>query len=129
MSVSMQRVTYGVSFDKGISGANWTEKPAGQTTGGTQQSLMPGETTVTAALESVFPKDPTLSGLVAKALAQAGSAMSLRTESGYRAAAKKTIGSLKGAKGRAAQAAAEEIEKLLDDGELLDQYRAALLES
>jgi len=129
MSVSLQRVAHGVTFDKGIRDADWAEKPAGQTTGGTQHSLLPGETTVTAALESVFPKDPTLSGLVARALAQAGSAMSLRTAGGYRRAAMKTVASLRGAKSRAAQAAAAEIEALLEDSDLLDRYRAALLES
>jgi len=129
MSVSMQRVTYGVTFDKGIRNADWTERPVGQTLGGTQQSVLPGETTVSAALESVFPKDPTVSGLVANALAQAGSAMILRTAGGYRAAATKTVASLRGSGGRAAAAAADEIEALLADGDLLDRYRAALLES
>jgi len=128
-AVSMNRVTQGVTFDKGIHDAQWTERPVGQTVGGTQHSLLPGETTVSQALENVFPKDPTVSGLVMKALAQAGSAMLLRTQNGYRGAATKTVRALRTAKGRAAGAAADEIEALLEDSDLLDRYRAALLES
>ena len=129
MSVSMSRVTQGVSFNNGIRTAEWNEKPVGQTLGQTQQSLLPGETTVSEALESVFPKDPTVSGLIAGALAQAGSRMVLRTAHGFRSAATRTVRTLRGAKGSAAQAAADEIEALLDDADLLDRYRAALLES
>lgn len=129
MSVSMSRVTQGVSFNNGIRTAEWNEKPVGQTPGQTQQPLLPGETTVSEALESVFPRDPTVSGLIAGALAQAGSRMALRTAHGFRSAATRTVRTLRGSKGPAAQAAADEIEALLDDADLLDRYRAALLES
>ena len=129
MSVSLTRVTQGVTFDNGIRTAEYNEKPVGQTTGQTQQSLLPGETTVSEALESVFPKDPSVGGLIAGALAQAGSLMALRTANGFRSAALRTVRALRGAKGRASQAAADEIESLLADADLLDRYRAALLES
>ena len=129
MSVSLNRVTHGVSFNGGIRTAEYNEKPVGQTLGQTQQSLLPGETTVTEALEGVFPKDPTVGGLIAAALAREGSRMSLRTAHGFRSAAQRTVRGLRGAGGRAAQAAADEIESLLDDSDLLDRYRAALLES
>ena len=129
MSVSLNRVTHGVTFDNGIRTAEYTEKPVGQTLGQTQQPLLPGETTVSEALASVFPKDPTVSGLIAGALAQAGSSMTSRTARGFRSAANHTLKTLKGMKGASAQAAAEEIEALLEDSDLLDGYRAALLES
>lgn len=129
MSVTLNRVTHGVHFDNGIRNAEYNEKPVGQTLGGTQQPLMPGSTTVSQALENVFPKDPTVSGLIAEAIAAAGDMPELRTASGFRAAAKRTIRLLHGRKGSAAQKASEEIENLLADTELLDQYRAALLES
>ena len=129
MSVSLNRVTQGVTFDNGIRTAEYNEKPVGQTLGQTQQSLLPGETTVTEALESVFPRDPTVGGLIAGALAQAGSLMALRTAHGFRSAAMRTVRKLRESKGSAAQAAADEIEALLDDTDLLDRYRAALLES
>ena len=129
MSVSLNRVTQGVSFDNGIRTAEYNEKPVGQTLGQTQQPLLPGETTVTEALESVFPKDPSVGGLIAGVLAQEGSLMKLRSAHGFRSAATRTVRTLRGSKGRAAQAAADEIEALLDDADLLDRYRAALLES
>ena len=129
MSVSLNRVTQGVTFDNGIRTAEYNEKPVGQTLGQTQQSLLPGETTVSEALESVFPKDPTVGGLISAALAQEGSLMALRTAHGFRSAATRTMRTLRGSKGRAAQAAADEIEALLEDTDLLDRYRASLLES
>ena len=129
MSVSLNRVTQGVTFDNGIRTAEYNEKPVGQTLGQTQQSLLPGETTVSEALESVFPKDPTVGGLISAALAQEGSLMALRTAHGFRSAATRTMRTLRGSKGCAAQSAADEIEALLEDTDLLDRYRASLLES
>ena len=129
MSVSLNRVTHGVHFDNGIRNAEYNERPVGQTLGGTQQPLMPGSTTVTAAMESVFPKDPTVSGLIAEAVAAAGDMPELRTASGFRAAARRTIRTLHGKKGTAAAKAAAVIENLLADTELLDRYRASLLET
>lgn len=129
MSVQLNRVTHGVYFDNGIRSAEYNEKPMGQTLGGTQQMLMPGSTTVTEVMESVFPKDPTVSGLIAEALAAAGDAPELRTGAGFKAVARRTVRSLRGRSGQAAQRAADEIENLMADTELLDRYRAALLES
>ena len=129
MSISLNRVTQGVHFDQGIRDAEYNERPVGQSLGGSQQPLMPGSTTVTEAMENLFPKDPTISGLIAEAIAAAGDLPELRTAAGFRAAARRTIRTLHGMKGGAAAAAAVEIENLLADTELLDQYRAALLET
>lgn len=126
--MNVNRTTYGVTFNSGISTAEYTDSPVGQTPGQTQKSILPGSTTVSEALASVFPKDPTVGGMILSALAQAGNSTLLRTSNGYHAAARKAIRNLKG-KGPASQRAAEELEGLLDDTELLNQYRAALLES
>jgi len=129
MSISMGRVTHAVTFDRGIRDADWTDKPVGHSLGGTQQTLLPGGTTVSEALENVFPKEPTVEGLIARLLAEAGSAMSLRTAHGYRMAAQNTLKKLRSGKSKKARAAADEIESLLADSDLLDRYRAALLET
>ena len=127
--MNVSRTTQGVSFNTGISMAEYNEAPAGQTPGQTQKSILPGSTTVSEALANVFPKDPTVSGQIMGLLAQAGNSVALRTASGFRLAAQKAIGSLKSAKGAAAGRAAAELEALLEDAELLDFYRVGLLES
>jgi len=123
--MTLNRVTEGVSFNTGISMAEYNEAPAGQTPGQTQKSILPGSTTVSEALAAVFPKDATVFGM----LAQAGNSMALRTGNGFHAAARKAIGSLRKKGGPAASAAADELEGLLADTELLDFYRASLLET
>lgn len=127
--MTLNRVTEGVNFNTGISMAEYNDAPAGQTPGQTQKSILPGSTTVSEALATVFPKDATVDAMVFGMLAQAGSSTSLRTSNGFHAAAKKTIGSLRQKGGKAASAAADELEELLADTELLDFYRASLLET
>ncbi len=127
--MSLERVTQGVNFNTGISMAEYNQAPAGQTPGQTQGSILPGSTTVSEALANVFPKDPTIGGQIVGMLAAAGSAMPLRTSNGFHFAAAKAIKSLRGKNTRASLAAARELETLLDDTELLDRYRASLLES
>ena len=48
--MELNRVTSGVRFDTGISTADWTRGPVGQTPGQTQGPLLPGSTTVTETL-------------------------------------------------------------------------------
>lgn len=127
--MTVSRTTQSVAFNTGISNAEYTESLAGQTQGQTQKSVLPGSTTVTEALANVFPKDPTVAGQIMGMLAAAGNSTLLRTGGGFRTAAKKTIRTLRGKGSAAAQAAAHEIETLLDDTELLDRYRASLLET
>ena len=127
--MNVNRTTHGVSFNTGISMAEYNEAPAGQTQGQTQAPILPGSTTVSEAMANVFPKDPTVSGFILGQLAAAGNSISLRTARGYATAARKAIRTLRSSRGRAAALAADEVETLLDDTELLESYRAALLES
>lgn len=127
--MTLNRVTEGVSFNTGISMSEYNETPAGLTKGQTQGPVLPGSTTVTEALDSVFPRDPTVGGAILGILAAEGNSTLLRTANGFRLATHKAIKSLRGKKGEAAQRAADELEALLDDTELLDFYRASLLES
>ena len=127
--MNLERVTSGVQFNTGISTAEWNTTLAGETTGGTQRSILPGSTTVSEALSSIFPKDPSVSGELMAYLASSGASVALRSSSRFAAAARKTIRSLRAKKGAAAPRAAEELETLLADTELLDHYRAALLET
>ncbi len=127
--MNLNRVTESVSFNTGISMAEYNEAPAGQTPGQTQRSILPGSTTVSEALSTVFPRDPTVGGAIIGLLAEAGASTALRTASGFHAAARKTIASLRGKGGKASAKAAAELEKLLEDGELLEFQRASLLET
>ena len=127
--MQVNRTTHGVNFNTGISTAEYNEAPAGQTQGQTQGTILPGSTTVSEALAGLFPKDPTVSGQILGQLAAAGNALHLRTASGYQAAARKAIRNLRATGGSAAARAADELECLLDDTELLDQYKASLLET
>jgi len=131
MSVSMNRVTHGVDFNTGISVAEYNEAPVGQTQGQTQGAVLPGSTTVSEALANVFPHETDVTASLLGMLAAEGSSLALRTPGGFRAAAKRTIRTLRGMSGssEAASAAAAELEALLDDTELLDRYRASLLET
>ena len=127
--MNVSRTAHGVSFNTGISMAEYNQAPAGQTAGQTQGTILPGSTTVSEAIENVFPKDPTVMATLLGQLAAAGSSLELRTGNGYVTAARRAIRSLRRMKGEAAGRAADEIETLLDDTELLESYRAALLES
>jgi len=85
-------------------------------------------TTVTAALDEVFPEARTASADVLAALV-AGNGPAMRTPSGFNAAARKALRTLRGRKGEASQRAARELGTLLADTELFESYRAALLET
>ena len=108
--------------------ATYAASPQGQTQGVTQKPLLPGSTTVSEALSEVFPEDQHIEGEIMKALV-AGNLTELRTEHGFSSAATKAIRSLHGRRTKAAEAAVRELEALLADTELLNGYRAALLES
>lgn len=127
--MNVSRTTRPVSFNTGISDAQYAETTVGQTPGLTQKSVLPGSTTVSEALANVFPRDPTVAGQIMGMLAAAGNSVLLRTGGGYRKSAQKTVASLRGKGSAAAEAAAREIEVLLEDSDLLDRYRASLLES
>lgn len=127
--MTLNRVTEGVSFNTGISMSEYNDVPAGQTKGLTQGTVLPGSTTVSEALSSIFPKDPTVGGAILGMLASEGNATRLRSANGFRLATRRAIRTLRGKRGGAAKRAADELEALLSDTELLDFYRASLLES
>ena len=127
--MNLGRVAESVSFNTGISMAEYNEAPAGQTPGQTQRSILPGSTTVSEALASVFPRDTTVGGQIVGLLAEAGASTLLRTSNGFHAAARHANGTLRGKGGRTAERASAELEGLLADTELLDFYRASLLET
>lgn len=126
--MNVSRTTHALSFNTGVSNAEWTSGIVGQTPGQTQQTLLPGSTTVTAALDEIFPEARTAAADVLAALV-AGNGPGLRTPSGFNAAARKALRTLRGRKGEASQRAARELGTLLADTELFESYRAALLET
>ena len=128
-AVNLNRVAEQVNFNTGISLAEYNEAPVGQTPGRTQGEILPGSTTVSEAIEGIFPKDPTVSGSILGMLAAAGNSTALRTANGFHVAARKTIRSLREKGGGKASAAVRELEGLMADTDLLERYRAALLES
>ena len=123
-----RRIEPDFRFDTGVKDAKYAQVPQGQTPGVVQKTLLPGSTTVSEALAEVFPEGRHIDGEIMRALV-AGNPMQLRTEHGFSAAARKTIRTLRGRKSKSAEAAAHELEGLLADTELLNEYRAALLES
>lgn len=127
--MNVGRTTESVSFNTGISMAEYNEAPAGQTQGQTQKPILPGSTTVSEALAGVFPKDETVTSLVLSRLVAEGGSPVFRTANGFRSAAERTIAALKRRGTDSAKRAAGELEHLLADTELLDQYRSSLLES
>jgi len=127
--MNVSRTANRVSFNTGISTAEYNEAPVGQTLGQTQKPLLPGSTTVSEALDSVFPRDPSILAAILGEMAAAGNNPELRTARGFRQAAEKTIDALRKGKGKASRAAADDIERLLEDEDLLESYRAAILES
>ena len=125
MSLSVSRTTEPLRFDTGIGQAGYAEIPvAGQP----QKSLLPGSTTVTQALDELFPTDRSVGGEVMRALVAGNSAI-MRTPSGFSQAAHSALRALKARESAAADEAAVEIETLLADTDLLDRYRMALLET
>ncbi|MCQ2368516.1 MAG: hypothetical protein MJ109_05865 [Kiritimatiellae bacterium] len=129
MSMNVKRTAQAVSFNTGISMAEYNEMPAGQTRGQTQGQILPGSTTVSEALSGVFPKDPTVAALILGQLANEGSSPTLRTSNGFYLATRKAIDGLLKRGTPVSNRAAVELTALLEDADLLDMYRASLLES
>ena len=128
MSLSVSRTTEPLRFDTGIGNASFAEVMDSPVAGQPQKSLLPGSTTVTQAIDALFPSDRAVSDEVMAALVAGNSAL-LRTPSGFGLAARSAVQSLRGRRTAAADAAAHEIETLLADGDLFERYRMALLET
>ena len=125
----VNRTTEAIRFDTGISMAEYAEGGVGHSARTqNEQSLLPGATTVSEALASIFPDGHGVSGEIMNALV-AGNPALLRTAAGFGQSARETLELLRQKATPTAQRAADEIAALLADSELMEQYRSALLES
>ncbi len=122
------RTTESIRFDRGISVAEYNEAPFGQSAAKDEPPLLPGSTTVSAALMNVFPEGDSIKGEIMRALV-AGNSAYLRTSRGFNETARRTIRYLREKGGPAAEAAVRELTALLSDTELFEHYRATLLET
>lgn len=123
-----RRVTETIRFDRGISVAEYNDKPFGQSKAQPEPPILPGTTTVSEALMGVFPDSESVNGEIMRALV-AGNSPALRTASGFNDAARRVLRKLRSKGTPAADAAVRELESLLSDTELFERYRLALLES
>ena len=128
MSLNVSRTTEPLRFDTGIGQAGFAEVMDSPIAGQPQKTLLPGSTTVTQAIDELFPPDKSVGGEVMRALVAGNSAV-LRTSSGFSQTARSAVRTLRGRGSRAADDAAAEIETLLMDTDLLERYRMSLLET
>jgi hypothetical protein len=127
MSLNVSRTTEPLRFDTGIGQAGYAEVMDSPIAGQPQKTLLPGSTTVTQAIDELFP-DRSVGGEVMRALVAGNSAV-LRTPSGFAQTARSAMRALKDRGSPAADNAAAEIETLLADTDLLERYRMSLLET
>ena len=127
MSLNVSRTTEPLRFDTGIGQAGFAEVMDSPVSGQPQKTLLPGSTTVTQAIDELFP-DRSVGGEVMRALVAGNSAV-LRTPSGFAQTARSAMRALKDRGSPAADNAAAEIETLLADTDLLERYRMSLLET
>jgi hypothetical protein len=128
MSLNVSRTTEPLRFDVGIGQAGYAEVMDAPLAGQLQKSLMPGTTTVSQAIDDIFPPDRGVGGDVMRALV-AGNPAQLRTPSGFNAAARHAVDGLRDRGTEAADGAAREIENLLADTDLFERCRMSLLET
>ena len=128
MSLNVSRMTEPLRFDTGIGQAGFAEVIDSPVAGQPQKTLLPGSTTVTQAIDELFPPDRSVGGEIMRALV-AGNSPVLRTPGGFSQAAHSAVRALRERGSKAADDAAAEIETLLADTDLLDRYRMSLLET
>ena len=128
MSLNISRTTEPLRFDTGIGNASFAEVMDSPVNGQPQRALLPGSTTVTQAVDALFPSDRAVADEIMSALVARNSIL-LRTSGGFNIAARKAAQTLRGLGTAAADAAAHEIETLLADTDLFERYRMALLET
>ena len=128
MGLSVSRTTDPLRFDVGIGSAGYADVIESSAAGEPQKSLLPGTTTVTQAIDELFPPDRSVDGEVMRALV-AGNPASLRTPGGFAEAARNVVRSLRDRGTPASDGAAREIENLLADADMLERYRMSLLET
>ena len=128
MSLNVSRTTEPLSFNTGIGSASFAEVLNSPVSGETQKTLLPGSTTVTQAIDALFPTERAVRDEIMSALV-AGNTAYLRTPGGFNEAAHRAAGALREAGTEASGRAAREIETLLADTDLFEHYRMALLET
>ena len=128
MSLNVSRTTEPLRFDTGIGNASFAEVMDSPVNGQPQRALLPGSTTVSQAVDALFPSDRAVADEIMSALVARNSIL-LRTSGGFNIAARKAAQTLRGRGTAAADAAAHEIETLLADTDLFERYRMALLET
>ena len=126
--LGVRRTTEPLQFNTGIGEAKFAEIMDSPVSGQPQKSLLPGSTTVSQAIDSLFPTNRSVSDQIMRSLV-AENSMALRTSTGFGLVARDTLEYLRNAATPAADAAASEIATLLADTDLFDHYRLALLES
>lgn len=128
MSIGISRTTEPLRFDVGIGSAGYADVIDSPVSGQPQKALMPGSTTVSQAVDALFPTDRSVDGEIMRAMVAANTSY-LRTPSGFSEAARDAASSLRSRGTAAADDAAREIENLLADADLFEHYRMALLET
>ena len=128
MGMSVSRTADPLRFDVGIGRAGYADVIDTPAAGELQKSLLPGTTTVSQALDELFPPDRSVDGEIMRAMVAGNSAV-LRTPRGFSEAARRAAKSLRDSGTAAADSAAHEIESLLADADLLERCRMALLET
>ena len=128
MGMSVSRTADPLRFDVGIGRAGYADVIDTPAAGEPQKSLLPGTTTVSQALDELFPPDRSVDGEIMRAMV-AGNSAALRTPRGFSEAARRAVKSLRDSGTAAADSAAHEIESLLADADLLERCRMALLET
>ncbi len=128
MSLNISRTTQPLRFDIGIGSAGFADVIDSPSEGKPQSTLLPGSTTVSLALDEIFPTGIKVSAEIMRALVAENSAY-LRTSGGFAETARSALHTLREMKSPAADAAAADLENLLIDTDLLERYRLALLET
>ncbi|MBR4603740.1 MAG: hypothetical protein IKO43_02715 [Kiritimatiellae bacterium] len=127
-SLNVRRTTEPLQFNTGIGEAKYAEIFDSPVPGEPQRVLLPGTTTVSQALDAIFPQEVSVSGEVMRAMVASNTA-ALRTSSGFNAQAREAVDQLRSLSTDAGDRAAREIENLLADTDLFEHYRLALLET
>ncbi len=128
MGLNVSRTTEPLSFNTGIGSASFAEVMDTPAAGEPQKSLLPGSTTVTQAVDALFPTERAVRDEIMSALVAANTP-ALRTPGGFNEAARRAARRLRDRHSGASDAAAREIETLLADSDLFEHYRMSLLET
>lgn len=128
MSMNVKRTAEPLQFNTGIGEAKYAEIFDSPVVGQPQRELLPGSTTVSQALDAIFPQEVSVSGEIMRAMV-AGNGTALRTSTGFNMSAREAVDVLRSFSTNAGDRAALEIENLLADTDLFEHYRLALLET